>query len=132
MPCKKGAMNFKKRHFEKKQKLAIFKSLPKPFRSMYFNETCQICLLDLSCYHHSKSTRISLNNFGNTVIQSFKSGKTGKVASFPCRERTNLWIYSWHSLPDQKRFIPIPPLNFPEMRPLGTLVNFIKRLPWKQ
>ena len=36
----------------------------------------------------------------------------------------NLRIYSWYSLPvlkhDQKRFIRIPSLNVPEMRPLGS------------
>ena len=46
--------------------------------------------------------------------------KLEKVASFPCRGRKNLGIYSWYSLPDlkhdQKRFIPILSLNIPEMR----------------
>ena len=59
--------------------------------------------------------------------------KQEKVVSFPCRGRTNLRIYSWYSLSDfkcdEKRFIRIPSLNVPEMR---HLVNFIKRLAWKQ
>ena len=53
-----------------------------------------------------------------------KVEKQEKVASFPSRGRKNLRIYSWYSLPDfkhdQKRFIRIPSLNVPEMRPLGT------------
>ena len=40
MPSKKCALNFKKRHFEKKwENLTIFKSLPQPFGSLYFSET---------------------------------------------------------------------------------------------
>ena len=50
--------------------------------------------------------------------------KHEKVASFLCRGRMRLWVYSWHSLPDfkhdQKCFIRIPSVNIPEMRPLGT------------
>ena len=37
---------FQKATFQRKLiKLAIFKSLPRPFGSIYFNETCQICLM---------------------------------------------------------------------------------------
>ena len=54
MPCKKCALNFKKRHFEENLKsLAIFKSLPLPFGSMYFNETWNICLVVL-CFCQEK------------------------------------------------------------------------------
>ena len=62
----------------------------------------------------------------NIILQSkiLKSGKIQKLASFPCRGRKNLPIYSWYSLPDlkhdQKRFIRLPSLNLPEMRHLGT------------
>ena len=42
-------------------------------------------------------------------------GKHQKVASFPCRGKINLRIYSWYSLPglkhDEKRFIRIPSLR---------------------
>ena len=41
MPYKKRALNVKKQYFDDKnpQKLAVFKVLPEPFGSMYFNET---------------------------------------------------------------------------------------------
>ena len=51
MPCKKCALNFKKRYVEEDlKKLTIFKSMPLPFGSVYFNETWYICLVVLSCY----------------------------------------------------------------------------------
>ena len=117
---------------KKTKKLAIFKLLPLPFGSMYFKswiytkETFdQWSFLVIS----NKSARICLNIFGDTVVQSLKSRKTRKVASFPFRDRKNLWIYSWYSLPDlkhhQKRFIRIPSFNFPEMRPLGTFWSIL-------
>ena len=72
----------------------------------------------------NKSVRIYLNIFGDSVIQSLKSGKTGKMVSFPCRGGETCGFFSWYSLSDlkhdQKRFIRIPSLNVPEMRPLGT------------
>ena len=59
--------------------------------------------------------------------------KHEKVASFSCRGRNNLRIYSSYSLPDvkndQKRFIRIPLWNDASRH---FLVNFIKRLPWKR
>ena len=59
------------------------------------------------------------------MIQTLKSGKRQKMASFPYRGRKILWIYSCYSLldlrHDQKLFIRILLLNFPEMRPLDTL-----------
>ena len=62
--------------------------------------------------------------FGDSVVQSLKSGKHEKVAYFPGRDKKNLQIYSRCSLPDlkhdKKHFIRIPSLNVPEMRPLGT------------
>ena len=58
------------------------------------------------------------------VIQSLESGKHEKVASFPCRGRKYLRVYSWYSLPDlqhdQIPFIRISSLSVPEIRPLGT------------
>ena len=67
---------------------------------------------------------ICLNIFEDTVMQSLKGGKTRKVASFPCRSKKNLRIYSRYSLPDlkydQKRFIRIPSLKFLETRPWST------------
>ena len=51
-------IEFQKQHFEKQQKVAIFKSLSQPFGSMYFNETWQIILVDLFCYQEmNKSGR---------------------------------------------------------------------------
>ena len=51
MPCKKCALNFKKRDVEEDfKKLTIFKSMPLPFGLVYFNETWYICLVVLSCY----------------------------------------------------------------------------------
>ena len=75
----------------------------------------------------SKSTRISLNHFRDSVIQLLESGKTQKVASFPCLGRKNLWIYSWYSLPDLKYFFMKCSRNegFAHF-----LVTFFERLPW--
>ena len=75
-----------------------------------------------TCVITNKSARICLYIFGDTVIQSLKSGKkTRKSSLVPMLRQENLRIYSWYSLPDlkhdQKRFIPIPSSNFPEMRP---------------
>ena len=50
MPCKKCALNFDKNYCKKTKKLIIFKSLPLPFRYMFFNETWHICLVVLACY----------------------------------------------------------------------------------
>ena len=69
--------------------------------------------------------------FCNPEFKKWKSRK--EVASFPCRSRKILWIYSWYSLPyfkhDQKRFIRIPSSNVPEMTEvfMHILVNFISR-----
>ena len=50
--------------------------------------------------------------------------KNKQMASFPCRSRKELRIYSWYSLPDlkddQKRFIRIPSLDVQEMGHLNT------------
>ena len=55
--------------------------------------------------------------------------KHEKVASFPCRGRKNLRVYSWYTMPDlkhyQKRFICISSLNVPEMKPLGTFKSIL-------
>ena len=55
--------------------------------------------------------------------------KHEKVASFPCRGRKNLLIYSWYSLSDlkhdQKRLLRIPSLNVPEMRLSGTFWSIL-------
>ena len=76
----------------------------------------------------NKSARSCLNIYGDSVIQSLKSGKHDKVALFPGRGKTNLRIYSWYYLPDikhdQKRFICILSLNFQEMRPLSIFNQF--------
>ena len=46
------------------------------------------------------------------------------MALFPCRGSENLRIYFWYSLYhlklDEKRFIRIPSLKVPQMRPSGT------------
>ena len=61
MSCKKCMLNFKQRRFEKPtEKLAIFKSLPQPFGSKYFNETWHIYLVVFSCCK---------NIFGDAEIQ---------------------------------------------------------------
>ena len=120
MPCKKCALNFKKK---KAKKLAIFKSLPLPFGctiSMNLETRVYSSILVIT----NKSARICLKIFGDSVIQSLKSGKQEKAASFPCRSRKNLRIYSWYSLShlkhNHKRFCRILSLYVPEMRPLGT------------
>ena len=114
MACEKCALNLKIRHLEKSKKTGYLKSLLQPFCT-----SMKLCTLILwsSPVLASKSTRICLNNFGDNVIQVLKSGKTQKVASFPCRGRKNVRIYSWYSLPDfkhhQKRSIRISSLTFP-------------------
>ena len=110
------------------KKLAILKSLPQPFGSLYIDETWQISLMVLFC-----SSELICKNFREYVwryctpkFEQWK--KKTKVTSFPCRCRTNMQIYSKYSLPDlkhdQKHFIRIPSLNFPKMRPLARLSQF--------
>ena len=78
----------------------------------------------------NKSSRIYLNIFGDTVVQSLKVENTIKWPGSYVKVEKNLWIYSWYSLPDlkhaQERFICIPLLNFPEMRPLGTFKSLLR------
>ena len=64
----------------------------------------------------------------DSVIQLLESGKTQKVASFPCLGRKNLQIFSWYSLPDLKYFFMKRSRNEAFAH---CLVNFIERLPWK-
>ena len=77
----------------------------------------------------NKNRKDLLEYFWNSVVQSLKSGKTRKMASFSCRSRKSLRFFSWYSLPDlkhdQKRSIRIPSLNVPEMSLLALLANFI-------
>ena len=51
------------------------------------------------------------------------------MVSFPCRRKKNLQIYSSYSLPDpkhnQKRFIRIPSVGVPEMRPIDTFQSIL-------
>ena len=133
MPCKKCAFEFQKGYIvNKTKKLAIFKSLLLPFGSMYFNESGADFFSGSLCYR--KQIRKNLLEY---FWRFCKAGNKKKVASLPCRGRKNLQIYSCYFLPDlrydQKHFIRIPPLNVPEMRPLGTFYfNFIKRLTWER
>ena len=74
---------------KKKEKLAIFKSSSQLFGSMYFNLTLHICLGVLLVVSN-KSPRICLIVFGDTVIQSLKSGKTRKSGFVPISRQENL------------------------------------------
>ena len=119
MPYNKWESNFKEQHFGKPQKnwhCQIILSRLFPCVSMKLSTFVQWSFLVI----RNTSARICLNIFGDTVIQSLK------VASFPCRGRENLRIYSWYSLPDSKHdqrcFIRIPSLNLPKTRHLVTLV----------
>ena len=68
----------------------------------------------------NKSARICLNIFGDSVIQSLKSGKHEKWHRSHVEARKACGFIQ--SIPlsdlkhDQKRFIRIPSLNVPEMR----------------
>ena len=92
---------------------------------MYFNESWHISVSGPFLVSRINPQKIVINTFKDSVIQSLKSGKHEKVASFPCRGRENLRIHSWYSLSDlkhdQKRFIRIPSLNGPEIEPSGTV-----------
>ena len=90
MPCKKFALNFKKRYFEENKKLAIFKSMPLPFGSVYFNETWHICYYWSFLVTTIKSARICVNIFGDSVIQTLKSGKTLKTGLVPMSRQEKL------------------------------------------
>ena len=69
----------------------------------------------------NKSAKICLNNFGDTWIQTLKSGKTRKSGLFRMSMQEKLAELFLADLKyDQKRFVHIPSLNFPEIRPLGT------------
>ena len=60
-----------------------------------------------------------MNIFGDSAIQSSKSGRTRKSGLVPMSRHEGLRIYSWYSLPDlkheQKRFIRSPSLSVPAM-----------------
>ena len=102
MLCKKCTLNFKTRHLKKTK------------NSWLFSDHC-LCHL-VSCISiklgtfvwwpflviKNKSSRIYFNICGDSVIKSLKSREAQKVASFPCRGRKNLWIYSWYSLSNSR------------------------------
>ena len=130
MPCKKCALNLKSDILKEKGKNWLFSN-------HFLSRLAQCISMKLDVFvqgqwsylvQPNKSARIYLNVFGHTVTRSSKSGKHEKAASFPCRGRKNLRIYSWYSLlhlkHDQKRFIRIPSLNVQERRPLGTFSQF--------
>ena len=48
---------------------------------MYFNETWYICLVVLSCYQ--EYTKICLEIFGDSVMQTLRSGETRKSDLIP-------------------------------------------------
>ena len=61
MPCKKCALNFKKRHFEESyKKLAILKSFRMPFGFTYFNELGTVVQWSFLVIRNT-SARICLN-----------------------------------------------------------------------
>ena len=124
MPCKKCALNFKKRHFEKKtpQKLAIFKSLPEPFSSVYFSETCLMVL----SYSSKKFARVWWNIFGNILIQLVPMSRKEKLTNLflEVPDRLKTWPKALHSYSFIKLSRNEAFKHF--------LVNFIKRLPCKQ
>ena len=96
---------------------------------VWCHETWQICFVYWSfLVIMNKFSRISSNHLTDSVIQLLESGKTQKVASFPCLGRKNLQIFSWYSLPDLKYFFMKHSKNevFAHV-----LVNFIEWLPWK-
>ena len=80
----------------------------------------------------NKSAKICLNifeDFEDSVIQSLKSGKTRKSGLVPMSRQEKLTNLFLVFLPDlkhnQRRFICIPSLNVPEMRPLGTFQSIL-------
>ena len=107
--------------------MPIFKSLPQPFSSMYFNETWHICSVVFFVIPN-KFARICLNIFGDTVIQRFKSRRTRKKSLVPMSRQKKLadlfLVFPSRPKHDQTRFNRILSLNFPAMRPLGTFTQF--------
>ena len=123
MPCKKGAMNFKKLHFEKKQKNLTFSNhCQSRFDKCISMKLGKIVYWTFAAITN-KSTRICLNNFGDTVIQSLKRGKladllllfTARLGTWP----KAFYSYSFNKFPRNEAF-----RHF--------LFNFIKWLPWKR
>ena len=118
---------FQKRHFEENWKKTGFLQIIAS--AVWCHQTWQICFVYWSfLVIMNKSSRICTNNFRDSVIQLLESGKTLKVAKFPCSSRKNLQIFSWYSLPDLKYFFIKRSRNdsFAHF-----LVNFIELLPWK-
>ena len=110
MPCKKCTLNFKSDILKKQTKTGYFQIIAPAVVYWPF------------LVIKNKSERIRVNIFGDTVIESLKTGENSK--KWP-QGMKNLRIYSWCFLPglkhDQKYFIRIPSFNCPEMRPLCTL-----------
>ena len=99
---------------KKTEKLAIFKSLPQPFGSVYFNKIWHIYLVVLSGLLANKSARICLDSFGDNVIQNLKSGKNGLVHIQRQEKLADLLlVFPARLQTSPKRFIHISSLNIP-------------------
>ena len=76
----------------------------------------------------NKSPSICLNILGDCVIQSLKSGKTRKSGLIPMSRQEKLaelfLVFPARLQTRPKRFISIPSLNVPKMRPSGAFSQF--------
>ena len=135
--CRKCALNFKRRHFkEKPQKLAISNHCIcclVPCISMKLGTFVQWSFLIIT----NKFARICSNISGDYVMQTSNSGKTRKSGLFLMSRQENLadlfLVFPVRHETRPKAFHSYSLIKCSKNEAFRhSLVNFIKRLPWKR